>query len=251
MIPPTIDRYFEPFLGAGSVYFNVPCHVEAKISDVISPLIECFRMVRDDPVAVHQAIGKWSVDREAYYRVRSMTSDDAATSAAQFIYLNKTAYNGLYRVNQSGSFNVPFGRPKTSNIVGLDDLLEASRILGERTSIDLRDFRDALSECAAGDFVYLDPPYVAGHRLNGFVDYNSKLFTWRDQEDLAKEFARLDSLGAYVVLSNADHESIRRLYDGFEIRSVSRKSTMAARGAARCESTEILVVGSSFKEVAA
>jgi len=244
--PRTFGTYFEPFLGSGAAFFALRPQNGAILSDAIPGLIQCYESVRDDPDQVFDGLSGWAVDRETYYRVRSLISEDKFQKAAQFIYLNKTAFNGLYRVNQSGAFNVPFGRPKNSRITTREELGAASASL---MSADLRagDFETMLLEAKARDLIYLDPPYVAGHRMNGFVDYNSRLFRWEDQVRLRNVFERLDALGAFVILSNASHSSVAELYRGYPFQVHSRYSSMAASMASRGVSTELLVIGKTLE----
>jgi len=250
-MPSDVNRYFEPFLGSGAIYLACASDKPAALSDVIGPLVNCYLQVRDCPEKVAGAAQLWRVNAETYYKVRDESFEDPVTQAAQFIYLNKTCFNGLYRENQQGQFNVPFGRPKTSNILDAQHLLDVShklRTIG--TTIAVRDFEEALEPCEGGDIAYLDPPYVAGHRQNGFVDYNAKLFSWGDQRRLASLCHELDRRGAGVIMSNADHASVRELYSGsrFDFMNVSRYSSMAARSGKRGASDELLIVSKSLSK---
>lgn len=251
LMPTDYGRYFEPFLGSGAIFFSCVHDRPAHLSDTISPLINCYVQVRDRPDAVADVSESWSVDAETYYEVRSMSFDDDVHKAAQFIYLNKTCFNGLYRENQMGRFNVPFGRPKTSTILDRASLAEVSAKLATNgTTITVRDFEDALGACTSGDIAYLDPPYVAGHRQNGFVDYNAKLFSWEDQRRLADVCREISRRGASVIVSNADHPSVRELFShkAFHLIEVSRYSSMAARSAQRGTSDELLIVTGALAE---
>jgi DNA adenine methylase len=248
MFPDTFGRYFEPFLGSGAIFFACAGSRVSHLSDTISPLINCYQQVRDHPLAVAQVSQKWLVDAPTYYEVRSTQDEDPVRQAARFIYLNKTCFNGLYRENQNGEFNVPFGRPKSSNILDHENLMRASELLqSPGTIIKVCDFEDSLKDCSEGDVVYIDPPYVAGHRQNGFVDYNAKLFGWEDQRRLASVCRDLHKRGASVIVSNASHESVRRLFTnpGFQLLEVSRYSSMAARSGKRGNSTELLIFSSN------
>lgn len=245
ILPDTYGRYYEPFLGSAAIYLACATGHSATLSDTIDPLINCYLQVRDHPEEVGRLAATWSVDSESFYEVRSAEYGDPVRRAAQFIYLNKTCFNGLYRENQRGGFNVPFGRPKTSNVVDEANLVEVSaRLRTPGTVIAAQDFEQSLSDCCEGDFVYLDPPYVAGHRQNGFVDYNAKLFSWEDQRRLAQVCVSLSQRGVHVVMSNADHSSVRGLFDDqhFEVLEVSRYSSMAARSGRRGVSDELLIV---------
>lgn len=249
LVPEDYGTYYEPFLGSGAIFFSCVNGRPARLSDTISPLINCYIQVRDDPDAVADIAESWSVDAETYYQVRSEVFEDEMRQAAQFIYLNKTCFNGLYRENQLGRFNVPFGRPKTSKVLDRVALAEASAKLGTPgTIISARDFEETLDTCSSGDIAYLDPPYVAGHRQNGFVDYNARLFSWDDQRRLADVCRRISKRGAAVIVSNADHPSVRDLFSHkeFHLLEVSRYSSMAARSGRRGTSDELLIVSTAL-----
>lgn len=239
--PEGFGSYYEPFIGSGAVFFALARGHESHLSDTLLPLVNCYQQVQLNPGAVAQIAQSWDTDRETFYTIRGKAYDDPIHAAAQFIYLNKLCFNGLYRVNQRGIFNVPYGRPKSTNIVSESQLISASQSLASATITDA-DFEEALSQCSRGDLVYLDPPYVAGHRSNGFADYNAKIFSWDDQRRLAEAFRELSSRGVQVILSNADHPTVRDLYDGFFTKSIERYSSMSARSRHRGNSAEVLVL---------
>jgi DNA adenine methylase len=248
-VPKEFGAYFEPFLGSGSAFFAIADDHEAYLSDTISPLVNCFIEVRDNPALVAEIAQGWGTDSASYYDVRAGVFDgDPTRAAAQFIYLNKLCFNGLYRVNQLGRFNVPFGRPKNSNVADALQLEAASVRLSKDVTITVGDFEDTLKSSKEGDFVYLDPPYVAGHRSESFADYNAKIFSWDDQKRLADLFRQLDARGVFVVQSNADHAAVRALYPKFEHRSVSRYSSMSGSAASRGVSSELVVVGNTLRK---
>jgi DNA adenine methylase len=238
-VPADFSTYYEPFLGAGSLLLSLAPE-KAVVSDIIAPLIETFRSVRDEPRKVHAAISKWPVDKPSYYEVRSLEPKNSAQKAAKFIYLNKTCWNGLYRVNRSGQFNVPFGRPKSSHVAALENLEACSRLLNSDISIAVADFEATLSEAVAGDFAFLDPPYITD-ASKGFVEYNETLFTWSDQCRLARMAKELDKKDVKFVMTNADHQSVRELYADFEIRSFQRMSTIASSSAHRRQVSELII----------
>lgn len=239
-VPSTYGRYFEPFLGSGALFYRL-APTSAVLGDLIHPLIDTYKAVRDGPAAIHRELEGWPVDKDSYYAVRSLSPTSRFTRAAQFIYLNKTGWNGLYRVNSSGQYNVPYGRPKSDNIVSLERLRLCSAALRGNVSLLSTDFEETVSSCGKGDLVFFDPPYVTGHKNNGFVDYNEKLFSWHDQQRLATLAEALASKGAHVVVTNADHDSIRDLYDGFQIRQFARHSTLAGSSEHRRQVTELVI----------
>ncbi|MBK6956160.1 MAG: Dam family site-specific DNA-(adenine-N6)-methyltransferase [Dermatophilaceae bacterium] len=241
LLPPTYERYFEPFLGSGSLFFLLRPEI-AAINDLNTDLISTFRAVRDGPAAVHAEYGKFNVlDRDQYYQIRD---SDAPTNrfarAARFIYLNRACWNGLYRVNQNGHFNVPYGAPKTASPLDLDNLRECSNTLRRRVTITGSDFADSFKAAGSGDLVYLDPPYVTTHNQNGFLDYNRRIFSWTDQVRLADQAREAVERGAWVIVSNANHEDVRLLYRDFQHTVITRRSTLASNAGARTQVSESL-----------
>lgn len=239
-VPTDFDRYFEPFLGSATLFFHL-APSKAVLGDRIPELIATYRAVRDGPLAVKRHLDAWSVDRDTYYTVRSNAYRNRFQRAAQFIYLNKAGWNGLYRVNSAGQFNVPFGRPKSQNVASAEALRTCASALRGNVDLQVADFEDTLQDAKRTAFIYLDPPYVTGHANNGFIDYNESLFSWHDQERLARTVEQLALRGCRVLLSNADHPSIRALYDGFAIRTLARHSTLAGNAAFRRPITELLI----------
>jgi DNA adenine methylase len=240
-VPSRYGTYFEPFLGSGALFFHLEPD-RAVLGDQIPRLIGTYRAVRDGPSAVHRHISQWPVDSDSYYQVRESQYRSRYERAAQFIYLNKTCWNGLYRVNSTGKFNVPYGRPKSSNIASAQLLLDCAAGLRRDITIEVSDFEELANSAKRGDFVFFDPPYVTGHNNNGFVDYNEHLFSWQDQVRLALLVERLARRGVRVMLTNTDHHAVRDLYDGFRIAPIVRQSTIASNPKHRRTVREIIVV---------
>jgi DNA adenine methylase len=241
--PEFVGRYHEPFLGGGSLFFALrPGH--AFLNDVDTALIETFSAVRDNVEGVINLLRHWRYSKRDYYRIRDDYKPRSQTArAARFVYLNKTCWNGLYRVNLDGKFNVPFGRRKTTSFLNTDQLRLASSALS-RAHLSQGDFENAtLSKARAGDFVYFDPPYVTTHNNNGFIEYNAKLFTWNDQLRLAALAHNLVTQGVTVAVTNAAHSPLRRLYPGFQKYLLRRHSTIAGGPAFRKPCEEILLLG--------
>lgn len=244
-LPPEIGRYYEPFLGGGSLYFLLNPS-RATIGDLNHGLVETYRTVRDDVEAVISALKKWHYQKEEYYRVRDHYQPrSASTKAARFIYLNKTCWNGLYRESRDGHFNVPFGRRNSPDFLD-DELLRACSRALKGAALRTGDFAATTKDAVRGDFVYFDPPYVTSHNNNGFVHYNARLFTWQDQLRLAKEAQRLARMGVNVWVTNAAHAPLTRLYNGFRKVAISRSSTIAGDSSARGTSREVLLLGGPF-----
>lgn len=240
-LPEKFRIYREPFLGAGSLFFLLRPR-RAVLSDTCTELIETFRAVRDDVEAVKSYLEPLKSTKEVYYSIRDKRSDERIRRASEFIYLNKACWNGLYRVNSAGKFNVPFGWPRGENVTDPDNLIACSMAL-RRRDVKLRvcDFEENLSASKPGDLVYLDPPYVTGHNNNGFIDYNETLFSWADQIRLANLAKRLARRGVSVIISNANHEGILRLYPGFNAYTFQRFSTLAGNAAKRGSVSEVVL----------
>lgn len=238
---PNVKRYIEPFLGGGAAFFAIQ-PANCILSDLNSELINTYQVVQEEPTEItNQLRALHNAHNESfYYQMRSSRPTSKLERAVRFLYLNRTCWNGLYRVNLNGDFNVPIG----SKLKVYDPNEDFFRISIALSNVRLlcRDFEQTLSFAGEGDFVYIDPPYTVKHNLNGFIKYNDKIFQWDDQVRLRNEIVKAHSRGAYVLLSNADHESVRGLYsDIFHIRTVYRKSILAADSTKRGPTSEILV----------
>jgi DNA adenine methylase len=228
LIPREFGTYYEPFLGGGAMFFLLEPRV-AHLSDSVSPLIDTFIAVRDNPRLVLKHLEALKPDPQTFYDLRAGKPRGRYMKAAQFLYLNKTAWNGLYRVNSRGEFNVPYGGSRTQNLVDQVNLFACANIL-KSTNVRLtcEGYASALAAVQPGDLVFLDPPYVTGHTGNGFIDYNECLFSWRDQLKLADIASDLDRMGAQVIVTNVPHPDVVALYRRFRSRNMRRQSTIAA-----------------------
>jgi DNA adenine methylase len=250
--PQYTGKYIEPFLGAGALLFDQAPDVPKVVSDYNRDLVEVYEVIRDNPEELLAAL-RSHVNTEAhYYAVRAWdrASDWASRSkverAARFIYLNKTNYNGLYRVNASGQMNVPFGGQVNPDWIQSDVIASVSDFLNRRatngefqTTILTGDYRLALAHAGPGDWVYLDPPYAAT-----FTHYQSGGFTGADQEALRGEVLKLTEKGIPVLLSNSDVQLIRDLYgdtDVFQIDRVSVRRAIGSTVASRGNVDEVMV----------
>lgn len=234
-------KYLEPFLGSGAMFFALGPD-RAVLSDANGELVETYRTLRDAWAEVVARLREHSRrhSTEYYYRMRSSKPRSAVGRAARFIYLNRTCWNGLYRVNRQGVFNVPIGT-KDSVLLESDNFSVIAGLLAN-AAIEKADFEETISKAKKGDLVFADPPYTVRHQYNGFVKYNQQLFSWEDQERLHKCLVRARARGAHVVCTNADHESIRTLYGrDFHITGVSRFSSIAGRGGTRGNYAEVLI----------
>ncbi|WP_372490789.1 DNA adenine methylase [Rathayibacter rubneri] len=228
-IPLRFKTYYEPFLGAASMYFLLRPQ-RAVLNDSCGPLIEAYRTISSSSEEVFLRLSEMDIlDKDYYYQVRGTVPADPVAGAARFLYLNRAAWNGLYRVNARGQFNVPYGNPRSSNIIDENHLRESAKQLASSGTLLLSgDFEVALSRAGAEDFVFLDPPYASSKRREGFVDYNEKLFTWEDQMRLAEVAETLRARGARVVVTNAFNSAIRDLYPNFREYPLVRRSSLAS-----------------------
>lgn len=228
LLPPCFKgKYFEPFCGGAALFYALDL-APALLSDLNEELITCYAAVRDDARGVIKLLRGYPHISTYYYRLRSMKARTPRHVAARFLYLNRTCWNGLYRVNSKGGFNTPFGRRDNPDLIDRDCLLAAAdRLKG----VDLLncDFATAVETAKAGDLVYFDPPYISGHQNNGFLMYNAHLFSWADQLRLAATAVALASNGIHVLVSNTNHAAVLRLYKGFHYYRVPRRSLIAGQ----------------------
>jgi DNA adenine methylase len=215
--------YREPFLGAGSLFFALqPC--DAILSDLNEPLILCYRLVRENWALIARHLGEHrSKDSESYYyRTREVYNRSAFSfaQAARFIYLNKSCFNGIFRVNQKGEFNVPYGWKESPALPNKDVLRLASEAL-QKARLCSGSYEDAVASAKSGDFIYLDPPYPPLNGTSYFTHYTKDRFDEKDQKRLAAIVKELDRRGCWLMMSNADVMSIRRLYKQFRMTSLS------------------------------
>ena len=210
---------------------------KSVLGDANIELIECYIEIRNNPEEVMCEIEKLLNTPEDYYRIRGDIPKTALGRAARLIYLTSLSFNGLYRQNQKGEFNVPYGGRTAKKLCNLEHLKKISEALFNSELLPY-DFAETLSTANKGDLVYLDPPYTVAHGNNGFVKYNAKIFSWEDQVRLATLAHDLRQRDCHVVISNADHDSIRSLYKDFQVKTISRSSVIAASREKRGTVTE-------------
>lgn len=239
--PETYNGYYEPFLGSGAVFFKLQPRL-GLLSDLNQDLIDCYIAIKDDWRRIRENLKNHHRNHsfDYYYKMRSSRPTSAAGKAARFIYLNRTCWNGLYRVNQKGEFNVPIGT-KTDVILDADDFESLAENL-TKMNIERLDFEEAIDRAASDDFIFADPPYTIQHNMNGFVKYNEKIFSWEDQIRLRDALVRAHGRGCKILVTNAYHESVKKLYrNHFDLSRLDRKSTIGGRGAERGRFEELLV----------
>jgi DNA adenine methylase len=241
LIPDQFNRYIEPFVGSGAMYFALQPEL-AILSDLNADLINAYCAVRDDPAEIQHLLE--AHDRlhckEHYYSTRSAKLDEPIDRAARLIYLNRTCWNGLYRVNRRNEFNVPIGT-KTRAVLPTDNFPSVSAVL-RGAQLLVQDFEATIDLAGQGDFVFVDPPYTVKHNLNGFVKYNDHIFSWTDQVRLRDAVARAAGRGAMILVTNANHHSIREIYEGVGTQTVlTRASILAASSANRSQVEELAI----------
>jgi DNA adenine methylase len=251
LFPAGFNRYLEPFVGGGAVFFRLwntgRLPEQASLFDHNPELVNAYRVVRDelaqllDLLAAHQA----RHSRDYYYQVRGLDRQEVALSdverAARTIYLNKTCYNGLYRVNRKGQFNVPLGRYEKPAILDEANLRAASAAL-QGVHLEVRGFRSLVDLGRAGDFFYFDPPYDPVSKTANFTSYTAGSFRDGDQRDLAGVFARLSGRGCLCMLSNSDTAFVRELYQGYRVEVVRAKRVISRNAAGRGAVHELVVL---------
>lgn len=234
----SFSRYFEPFCGGAAVFFHLQ-PARAVLSDTNAELINCYMQVKHRPEGVITALRQWENSSERYYAVRKSQPRSPAKRAARVIYLTRLSFNGIFRVNQLGRFNVPYGQRTHSVPADRDRIIAASKRL-RMARLVVSDFEAAAAEAKRNDVIYFDPPYTVAHGDNGFVKYNEKILLWDDQIRLAQVASLAASKGCKVIVSNADHPAVHELYEGFHLKRVQRSSVMAASASFRRPITEVL-----------
>ena len=248
LMPRDTATYFEPFLGAGSVFFGA-LPATAVLGDINDRLIETYTTLRDDPSGVIRWLKRWPNSSSTFYAIRKGKYRAPSRRAAQFIYLNKTCWNGLYRVNRRGQFNVPFGRNDSRPTHDADNLYAVAKAL-KRVRLIAGDYSKALHSAGDRDFIYLDPPYISAHSDNGFRRYNERIFSWEDQLRLAHLAAELAERGCYVAVSNTNHKDVVSSYTGFMPIQLTRQSLIASSSKYRGSSIEVLLLSPTLSPYA-
>lgn len=242
LVPKHYNKYIEPFLGGGALFFDL-CPRNAVLSDLNAELINCYIAVQDAPERVLEKLKPLPVNSRTFYKIRKLDPSklDAFERAARLIYLNKTCYNGLYRVNKKGQFNVPYG--KNDNVVVFTPrlILQASRAL-KGVNLLQGDFEQILLEyTSSGDFAYLDPPYPPIGRYSNFTRYTSNSFHKKDHIRLARVVEELDDRNCRFILSNVKHPLIEKIYSSFRKIEVEAPRYISSIGDRRGDVTEAII----------
>lgn len=244
-MPKSFNRYFEPFVGGGALFFELQPN-NAYISDINEELINLYNVVKDDVNNLIEDLGNHNTSKEYFLQIRNIDRTPEYKNltniqrASRFIYLNRTCFNGLYRVNSRGQFNVPFGNYKNPKIINDNNLLNCSKLL-QNTEIKCADFSDILSIVNKGDFVYFDPPYMPLNETSNFTSYTKNGFDTNMQIKLKNVCDELDSMGVMFMLSNSDTNFINNLYKNYSIKKVFASRAINANADGRGKITEVLV----------
>ncbi len=239
--PREFRRYFEPFLGSGAVFFHLRPGW-AHLSDGLEELINCYLAVRDEVEGLIALLRAHIFEREYYYRLRALKPEALSPieRASRFLYLNRTCYNGLYRVNSRGRFNVPIGSYKNPTICDAENLRAAGAAL-KGVELIFAPFSHVLELAGAGDFIYLDPPYFPLSPTSNFTGYTPESFGEPEQRELSRVFRGLDRRGALLMLSNSDHPLTRELYRSFRVREIQAPRAINRKAEGRGYVGELLV----------
>lgn len=244
-MPKAYNRYFEPFIGGGALFFELQSE-NAYISDINEELINLYFVVRDNVCALIKDLGKHKISKDYFLEIRNIDRTNEYTKlsdierASRFIYLNRTCFNGMYRVNSQGQFNVPFGHYKNPRIIDESNLLNCSELL-KKTEIRCADFSEILTKVQKDDFVYLDPPYVPLNETSSFTSYTKDGFDIDMQFKLRDVCDELDNKGVKFLLSNSDTKLVNELYENYCIKKVFASRQINANADGRGKITEVLV----------
>jgi DNA adenine methylase len=243
LFPAEFTRYFEPFLGSGAVFFHL-LHSPSYLSDLNDELVNLYRVLRDSVDALLADLSQHENTREYYYSLRSARLVSPIERASRILYLNKTCFNGLYRENRKGEFNVPFGNYAAPNwrdehvLRAASDALKACCVHLETTSFD-----SVLQEAQPGDFVYFDPPYIPLNTTSSFTSYDGRNFTVNDHRRLAAVMMELHRRGVYVMLSNSASSATQRVFTmkGFHFTTVLAARSINSVGSRRGSIPEFVI----------
>jgi DNA adenine methylase len=244
LYPKKFKTYHEPFVGGGAVFFELNPE-KAVLSDLNSELVTTYKVIKKDVESLIKSLKKHKHTKEYFLKIR--TKDVSKLSdieiASRFIYLNRTAFNGMYRVNKKGIYNVPFGKYKNPLICDEANLRQVSKVL-KKVSIKNQDYMKILDCANKGDFVYFDPPYYPVSKTASFTSYTADSFLEKEQEELRDTFEKLHKKGCYVMLSNSDTDFIKKIYSkikGIKIHKIQANRAINSNGNGRGKITELVI----------
>jgi len=231
------NNYHEPFLGGASIFLSVNPTKKAYLSDLNRELIDTYSTLKIDPEDIIKVLKTYKNTEDFYYKLRDREYKDPIKQAARFIYLNQTSFNGIYRVNLKGKYNVPYGH-RTKDFLEADKLRLVSFRL-KKATLSHGDFAISKRRIKKGDLVFLDPPYTVSHNDNGFIKYNQKLFSLDDQKRLSDLIDFIKTKNAYYILTNAANRTIEELFDkGDRLFKKNRANLIGGTNAERGQTTE-------------
>ena len=244
-LPTDFNNYHEPFLGGASIFLYLKSNNLIKkksyLSDFNSELINAYEQIKLDPDKIIIGLNKLKNTKDDYYEIRSSKPRTTISKAVRFIYLNKTSFNGIYRVNLKGEYNVPYGFKNTKDLFEFDNIKNINKLLNQDVHLNSNDFFSVIENVKANDLVFLDPPYTVAHENNGFVKYNQKIFLWEDQQRLAQLLNEINAKKAFFILTNAAHISVEELFSNLgKKHNVQRSSNIGGKGASRKKVNEYI-----------
>nr|AFK25017.1 DNA adenine methylase [uncultured archaeon] len=250
-VPAEFGCYYEPFLGGGAVMFHLLSKnpdIRCKVSDLNSDLILAYITIRDRVEELVESLENHAKNYHKnpdsyYYQVRDNEPTSQIEKVSRLLFLNRTCFNGLYRVNSKGKFNVPLGRYSNPNIVNEENLYAASHILqSKRISISCRDFSSVLQDAKKGDFVYFDPPYQPVSKTANFTSYTNRDFTYKDLQKLVDVSEKLSDRGCKVLHSNSNSKEVRKLFSkDWKVIEISANRAINSDSTKRTGQTELLI----------
>jgi DNA adenine methylase len=231
--PPEFNNYYEPFLGGGALFFKLFALGKIKkayLNDSNKILIDSYKTIKEHPgkLVAELKSGEYKNDKETFLKIRAEHPENIIKATARFLYLNKTAFNGLYRVNSKGGFNVPFGKYSNPKIVDEKNILAVNKA-------------SAVKSADKKDFVYFDPPYAPLNKTSSFTSYTKEDFGEKDQERLAKTVKTLDNKGCLVMVSNSYTPLIQELYNGYNQQVVMASRAINCKGDSRGKIKELII----------
>jgi DNA adenine methylase len=237
-------KYFEPFVGGGAVFFDLLPET-AYLSDLNNELVITYNVIKSDVENLIKSLKKHKLDKEYFLKIRTQNPEKLSdlNTASRFIYLNRTCFNGMYRVNSKGGFNVPFGKYTNPLICDENNLRKASKAL-KNVEIKKQDYKEVLKKAKKGDFIYFDPPYYPVSKTASFTSYTSEAFLDKEQIELRDTFVELHKRGCFVMLSNSDTPFINKIYSepqGLRITKVQAGRVINSDASKRGKITEVLV----------
>ena len=241
---PITNTFFEPFVGGGAVFFDLLPET-AYLSDLNNELVVTYNVIKNDVENLIISLKKHKLDKEYFLKIRAQNPEKLSdlNIASRFIYLNRTCFNGMYRVNSKGGFNVPFGKYTNPLICDEVNLRKASKAL-KNVEIKKQDYKEVLKKAKKGDFIYFDPPYYPVSKTASFTSYTSESFLDKEQIELRDTFVELHKRGCFVMLSNSDTQFINKIYSepkGLRITKVQAGRAINSDASKRGKITEVLV----------